>query len=154
MTLVEISAAAAAAIEEAARAARPYEFCGVVIGRRDEALVTGTDVIRLRNSDTRPLRFSIPDAELRRAHVVSTELACEVVAIVHSHPANRAEPSPVDRASLAYSALPWLIAGFDEAGRYELAAFRAGSGELLPLAVREAPQRAASLEITTEYATM
>jgi proteasome lid subunit RPN8/RPN11 len=108
-----------------------------LLGHRDEALVSVIDLVRLRNTDTRPSRFSIPDVELRRAHIVATETACEVVAIVHSHPASGAEPSPFDRVSLSYSAVPWVIAGFDEADRYELAAFGAGSGELLPLAVRE-----------------
>ncbi|MEU6324618.1 Mov34/MPN/PAD-1 family protein [Streptomyces sp. NPDC047009] len=137
MKRIEISATAVAAIEEAARAAQPCEFCGVVIGDRDGDLISAIDIVRLRNSDTRPSRFSIADAELRRARGVAAELAREVVAIVHSHTAGRAEPSPVDRASLAYSTLPWLIAGFDETGCYELAAFCAGSCDRLLLEVRE-----------------
>ena len=129
---VAISNAHASLIEEVARAARPYECCGVLIGRRNGTNGTVTDVVRLRNSDIRPARFSIPDVELRRARRVAQELESEVVAIFHSH-AGRAVLSDQDRAAIAYSAYPWVIVGFDDRDGFEIAAFGASSGESLPV---------------------
>ena len=131
---VALSAAHASYIEYAARAARPYECCGALVGRRNDADGSVTDVVRLRNSDTRPARFSIPDMELRRARKVAQELKGEVVAIFHSH-AGRALPSHPDRAAIAYSAYPWVIVGFDEQDDFEIAAFLAPSSGSLPVRI-------------------
>ena len=94
-----------------------------------------TNIVRLRNSDIRPGRFSIADAEIRSAERIASESGREVLVILHSHSSTSAAPSIRDRSALAYSVYPWAIAGFDRDDRFELRAFHAGSAAVLPVSV-------------------
>lgn len=80
-----------------ARAAEPDEACGIVVG--DRPAVGGGRALRwvpLRNALASPVRYSIDPDDLLRL-TIETDDADEVFwAIVHSHVASPARPSPTD----------------------------------------------------------
>jgi proteasome lid subunit RPN8/RPN11 len=85
------------AIVAHARAAFPNEACGIVVGDRPAA--AGGVALRwvsLRNALESPIRYSIDPDDLLRL-TIETDDADEVFwAIVHSHVASPARPSPTD----------------------------------------------------------
>ena len=94
---VAIPAAIREAIAAHARAALPNEACGLIIGDRPAA--DGGVALRwmpTRNRAASPYRYEIDSDELLRA-TIETDDADEVFwAIVHSHVASPARPSPTD----------------------------------------------------------
>jgi proteasome lid subunit RPN8/RPN11 len=94
---VTISAAIRDAIVAHARAALPNEACGLIIGDRPAA--NGGVALRwmpTRNRAASPYRYEIDSDDLLRA-TIDTDDADEVFwAIVHSHVASPARPSPTD----------------------------------------------------------
>ena len=94
---VALPAAIRDAIVAQARAAAPEEGCGIVVGDRPAA--DGGRALRwvpLRNALASPVRYSIDPDDLLRL-TMETDDADEVFwAIVHSHVASPARPSPTD----------------------------------------------------------
>ena len=94
---VRLRAAIRDAIVAHARAEAPNEGCGIVVG--DRAAADGGAARRwvpLRNAAHSPVRYSIDPADLLRL-TIETDDADEVFwAIVHSHVASPARPSPTD----------------------------------------------------------
>ena len=92
-----ISASIRDAIVEHARREAPNEACGLIVGDRPAA--DGGRALRwepLRNPLASPYRYAIDPDELLRL-TVATDDADEVFwAIVHSHVASPARPSPTD----------------------------------------------------------
>ena len=94
---VTLPAAIRDAIVAHARAEAPNEGCGIVVGDRPagEGGAAGRWV-PLRNAAASPARYSIDPADLLRL-TIETDDADEVFwAIVHSHVASPARPSPTD----------------------------------------------------------
>ena len=85
------------ALVEHARGAVPNEACGIVVGDRPAADGGGaTRWVPLRNPLASPYRYSIDADDLLRL-TIETDDADEVFwAIVHSHVASPARPSPTD----------------------------------------------------------
>jgi len=85
------------AIVAHARAAVPNEACGIIVGDRPAASGgVATRWVPLRNSLASPVRYSIDPDDLLRL-TIETDDADEVFwAIVHSHVASPARPSPTD----------------------------------------------------------
>ena len=85
------------AIVEHARAELPNEACGIVVGDRPAADGgRATRWVALRNPVASPYRYAIDPADLLRL-TIETDDADEVFwAIVHSHVASPARPSPTD----------------------------------------------------------
>ena len=80
-----------------ARAAVPNEACGIVVGDRPSADGgVATRWVALRNALASPVRYAIDPDDLLRL-TIETDDADEVFwAIVHSHVASPARPSPTD----------------------------------------------------------
>jgi proteasome lid subunit RPN8/RPN11 len=85
------------AIVAHARAADPDEACGIVVGDRPAPEGgAATRWVPLRNALASPVRYSIDPDDLLRL-TIETDDADEVFwAIVHSHVASPARPSPTD----------------------------------------------------------
>jgi proteasome lid subunit RPN8/RPN11 len=98
------------AIVAHARAAAPNESCGIVVGDRPAS--EGGLARRwapLRNALASPVRYSIDPDELLRL-TIDTDDADEVFwAIVHSHVASPARPSPTDVRESHYPDSLYLV---------------------------------------------
>ena len=107
---VEIPAAIREGIAAHARAGLPNEACGIVVGDRPAA--EGGVARRwapLRNALASPVRYSIDPDELLRL-TIETDDADEVFwAIVHSHVASPARPSPTDVRESHYPESLYLV---------------------------------------------
>jgi [CysO sulfur-carrier protein]-S-L-cysteine hydrolase len=113
---VRLPAAIRDAIVAHARAEAPNEGCGIVIGDRPAA--DGGTVRRwvpLRNAAQSPVRYSIDPADLLRL-TIETDDADEVFwAIVHSHVASPARPSPTDLRESHYPDSVYILVSLSPA---------------------------------------
>jgi proteasome lid subunit RPN8/RPN11 len=102
------------AIVEHARAEVPNEACGIVVG--DAPAVDGGRALRwvpLRNPLASPFRYAIDPDDLLRL-TIQTDDADEVFwAIVHSHVASPARPSPTDVRESHYPDSLYLLLSLD-----------------------------------------
>jgi proteasome lid subunit RPN8/RPN11 len=107
---VALPEAVRAAIVAHARAALPNEACGLVIGDRPAS--DGGVVLRwapTRNKAASPYRYEIQPEDLLRL-TIETDDAGEVFwAIVHSHVASPARPSPTDIGLAFYPDALYLL---------------------------------------------
>ncbi|HUQ42976.1 MAG TPA: M67 family metallopeptidase [Candidatus Limnocylindria bacterium] len=113
---VSLPASIRDAIVAQARAEAPNEACGIVIGDRPAA--DGGTALRwapLRNPLASPYRYSIDPDDLLRL-TIETDDADEVFwAIVHSHVASPARPSPTDLRESHYPDALYLLVSLDPA---------------------------------------
>jgi proteasome lid subunit RPN8/RPN11 len=104
------------AIVDHARREAPNEACGIVIGDRPAA--EGGRALRwepLRNPLGSPYRYAIDPDDLLRL-TIETDDADEVFwAIVHSHVASPARPSPTDLREAHYPDALYLLVSLDPA---------------------------------------
>ena len=115
-----VSASLSAAIRDAivahARAAVPNEACGIVVGERPAS--EGGRALRwvpLANPLASPYRYAIDPQDLLRL-TIETDDADEVFwAIVHSHVASPARPSPTDLRESHYPEALYLLVSLDPA---------------------------------------
>jgi proteasome lid subunit RPN8/RPN11 len=103
-------------IIEHARAAVPNEACGIIVGDRPAA--DGGVALRwvpLPNPLASPFRYAIDPGDLLRL-TIETDDADEVFwAIVHSHVASPARPSPTDVREAHYPESLYLLVTLDPA---------------------------------------
>lgn len=103
-----------AAIVADLRAALPNEGCGLVVG--DRAAGDGGRALRwlpLRNASASPFRYELDPGDLLRV-TLETEASGEALwAIVHSHVASPARPSPTDVRQSFYPDALYLLVSFD-----------------------------------------
>ena len=113
-TSVRMPAAIRDAIVAHARAEAPNEACGIVVG--DRAAGDGGRALRwvpLRNAAASPYRYSIDPADLLSL-TIETDDADEVFwAIVHSHVASPARPSPTDLRESHYPDSLYVLVSLD-----------------------------------------
>jgi proteasome lid subunit RPN8/RPN11 len=111
---VVLPAAIRAGIVSHARAGLPNEACGLVVGDRPAA--EGGRALRwlpLRNRAASPFRYEIHPEDLLRA-TIETDDADEVFwAIVHSHVASPARPSPTDIGLAFYPDALYVLVSLD-----------------------------------------
>jgi [CysO sulfur-carrier protein]-S-L-cysteine hydrolase len=104
------------AIVRHARAELPNEACGLVIG--DRPAPEGGEARRwvpLRNALESPFRYEIDPSDLLRI-TIEAERADEAIwAIVHSHVASPAEPSPTDIRQSFYPEALYILVSLDPA---------------------------------------
>lgn len=140
---VEVPAALVQQLIDHARAGYPNEACGLVIGDRPAA--DGGHALRFepaRNKAASPYRYEIHPDDLLRL-TLATEDAGEVFwAIVHSHIALSARPSPTDIGLALYpDALYMLVSLAPEeadaaSGQPSVRAFRIVGGDVFEVELR------------------
>jgi proteasome lid subunit RPN8/RPN11 len=118
--------AALEAAVAAARAARPAECCGLIIGSGDTVLQT----VAARNLATDPNRFLIDPQDHIAARRDARNRGLEVLGFYHSHPHGAATPSARDVAELTYPHHLYLIVGLIE-DVADVRLFRATAGNFL-----------------------
>ena len=113
---VQLPAAIRDAIVEGARREVPNEACGIIVG--DGFAADGGRALRwvpLRNPLASPYRYAIDPDDLLRL-TIETDDADEVFwAIVHSHVASPARPSPTDLRESHYPDSLYLVVSLDPA---------------------------------------
>ncbi|HSL98115.1 MAG TPA: M67 family metallopeptidase [Candidatus Deferrimicrobiaceae bacterium] len=113
---VVLPAAIRRAIVEHTRAAAPNEACGLIVG--DAPAAEGGRAVRwepARNALASPYRYEIDPDDLLRL-TIETDDADEVFwAIVHSHVASPARPSPTDLRQAHYPEALYLLVSLDPA---------------------------------------
>lgn len=92
---------------------RPYEACGILVGRvqGDAAVVEKTiPAYNIKKSRT---RFEIDPAQLYSVWNESEGEGKEIVGIYHTHPYTSAMPSSWDREYMEANPVVWIICGAD-----------------------------------------
>jgi desampylase len=110
---VELPAALANAIQEAARIASPYECCGLLEGRREDGAFRITALHPARNLSSDAARFEIDPRDHFAAQKRARANGTAIIGCYHSHPGGKAQPSAADRAGAGEEDFLWLIAGND-----------------------------------------
>ncbi|MDQ3807546.1 MAG: M67 family metallopeptidase [Thermoproteota archaeon] len=87
-----------------ARDALPNESCALLLGNDDNI----KKILKARNSDESPVRFSIEPKELIHAYSFAESIGMQVIAIFHSHPANP-WPSSTDVRFMEINPIIWVI---------------------------------------------
>lgn len=101
----QIAPAALESIVSQARAVRPVECCGLLIGSGTVI----TEAIQTANVSEAPNRFFIDPKGHIDGRRDARRRGLEVLGFYHSHPHTRAMPSATDRAEAAYPGLLYLI---------------------------------------------
>ncbi len=104
------------AIVEHARTALPNEACGVIVG--DAPAHVGGVAHRwvpLRNALASPVRYSIDPRDLLRLTIETDDAGESFWAIVHSHVASPARPSPTDLRESHYPDSLYLLVSLSPA---------------------------------------
>jgi proteasome lid subunit RPN8/RPN11 len=113
---IRLPAAISDAIVAHARAEAPNEGCGIVVGDRPAADGgVAQRWVPLRNASASPVRYTIDPDDLLRL-TIETDDADEVFwAIVHSHVASPARPSPTDLRESHYPDSLYILASLSPA---------------------------------------
>jgi proteasome lid subunit RPN8/RPN11 len=90
-----------------ARAARPAECCGVLLGSADRIV----SAVPIRNESTALDRYRLDPRQHIAARREARERGLAVLGFYHSHPHSPARPSPVDLAEATYPELVYIIVG-------------------------------------------
>jgi proteasome lid subunit RPN8/RPN11 len=101
-------------IVEHARRAVPNEACGIVVG--DAPIREGGRALRwvpLRNPLLSPYRYSIDPDDLLRLTIETDDADEAFWAIVHSHVASPARPSPTDVRESHYPEALYVVVSLD-----------------------------------------
>jgi proteasome lid subunit RPN8/RPN11 len=99
-----------------ARASLPNEACGLVIG--DRPAPDGGEAVRwlpLPNGLRSPFRYEIAPEDLLRVTIEAERAGEAIWAIVHSHVASPARPSPTDVRQSFYPEALYLLVSLDPA---------------------------------------
>ncbi len=110
---VELPAALADGIREAARAASPAECCGLVEGVRQGRTFRVTALHPAGNLSADAHRFEIDPRDQFAAQRAARDRGAAIIGCYHSHPGGSAEPSAADLAGAGEDNFLWLIAGGD-----------------------------------------
>lgn len=118
--MIRITGRALARIEATARAARPREACGLLVGA-DNAILEAVPTENLAQEDD---RFEI-DA---RAHIALVRRLRgsdrAIIGVFHSHPNGSLALSPRDCQAACYPGWLWLLTALGPGERIETRAFR------------------------------
>jgi [CysO sulfur-carrier protein]-S-L-cysteine hydrolase len=124
-------------LRDHARAQLPIEACALLGG--DAATGVVTSLHRARNAAASPYRFELDATDLVRIVHAIEDAGEGLVAVFHSHPTTRAEPSATDLREARYDVMQ-LIAG-TESPAEQMQSLRAwrfvdGRAEEVPVEVR------------------
>jgi len=90
-----------------------HERCGVLIGIREDDVITVKEIVEIENIAESPFLFEMSPEGLYKAWMDAERKGMDVVAVFHTHPAGNARPSAFDLEGLKQTGLPWVIVGID-----------------------------------------
>ena len=101
--------------------ARPFECCGILLGKDDEII----EAVRTGNLARSATRFLIDPKDHINVQRAARDRGLDVIGFYHSHPSSTGEPSATDLAEASYPDHLYLIVGLGssipEARLYRLA---------------------------------
>lgn len=110
---IQIPAAMHGRILDHLKRALPNEGCGLLAGSiEDDGSFLSTRFFPGENTDGSPTRFTMDGKQVVDAFREMRETGLELGAIVHSHPASPAEPSPTDVRESHYPHALSIIVSF------------------------------------------
>jgi proteasome lid subunit RPN8/RPN11 len=83
----------------------PEEACGLVIGTGNDSKL----VVPVTNILHSPVKFRMDPQEELNAFYLAEQNGWDILAIYHSHPQGKGEPSPTDMAELSFPGTIYLI---------------------------------------------
>jgi proteasome lid subunit RPN8/RPN11 len=92
---------------------KPYEACGVLIGRLDGRTAIVEKALPITNSKRTRRSFELDPKEHYNAWNEAWKSGKDIVGVYHTHPVSSAIPSTWDRETMQNYASVWLIAGVD-----------------------------------------
>jgi proteasome lid subunit RPN8/RPN11 len=92
---------------------RPYEACGVIVGKIDGDIINVEKVLPVTNIRRTSVSFELDPHEFYDAWNDADKSGKEIVGIYHTHPVHSAVPSSWDISTMKYVSSVWLIAGID-----------------------------------------
>jgi proteasome lid subunit RPN8/RPN11 len=110
---IRISAKDLKLISEEMEAGRPYEACGILVGRVQGNTAVVEKTIPAYNIKKSRTRFEIDPAQLYEVWDASEREGKEIVGIYHTHPFSQATPSNWDREYMEANPVVWIICGVD-----------------------------------------
>ncbi len=91
----------------------PLEACGILFGAESNNRIDR--FVSIGNSDASPTEYTLDPIQYAEATARASGYGLDVVGIMHSHPAGRAFPSPVDIDRARHPLIPfswhWVIVG-------------------------------------------
>jgi desampylase len=111
---VDLPAALTDAIRAQARAARPYECCGLLEGMRGDGGFEVTALHPVRNLSPEPAHFAMDPQDQFAAQRAARANGRGIIGCYHSHPGGLAQPSAADQAGAGEENFLWLIAGDED----------------------------------------
>jgi len=114
-----------AQLEHWAIAAHPHESCGLLLGRREGALIEAVHVRRGRNLNVSRAgdRYELDPADHLAVQEEAHARGLDVVGVWHSHPDHAARPSETDRAQ-AWNEWSYVIVSVSRDAVCELRSWR------------------------------
>jgi proteasome lid subunit RPN8/RPN11 len=110
--------------------ARPFECCGILLGREDEIV----EAVRTGNLARSANRFLIDPGDHINVRRAARDRGLEVIGFYHSHPGSTAEPSETDLAEASYPNHLYLIVGLGPSPP-EARLFRLAGGGFIELSL-------------------
>jgi proteasome lid subunit RPN8/RPN11 len=111
---VELPAALVDAIGAQARAASPYECCGLLEGMRGDGGFRVMALHPVRNLSPDAAHFAMDPQDQFAAQRTARANGRGIIGCYHSHPGGPAQPSAADRAGASEEDFLWLIAGDED----------------------------------------
>jgi proteasome lid subunit RPN8/RPN11 len=100
-------------IQSELEAHKPYEACGLLIGRLDGRTAIVEKALPITNSKRTRRSFELDPKEHYNAWNEAWKSGKDVVGVYHTHPLSFANPSPWDVETMSNDTSVWLIAGTD-----------------------------------------
>ena len=116
-------------IEAHARAERPNECCGLLVGRPDAI----ESSYRARNELGSPTRYRVAAEDHFAAIRFARRIGLDVVGAYHSHPCSAPTPSPTDVAEATPGDFMHLIVGVGPGDEPAIQAWRLAGGNFVPV---------------------
>lgn len=88
---------------------KPNESCALLFGKKEEDVITISEIYPAENIEQSPINFTISNEQLLEGYKIAEEKGLEVIGIFHSHPDSEAFPSETDKKFMEINPVVWLI---------------------------------------------
>ncbi|MBI2858580.1 MAG: M67 family metallopeptidase [Chloroflexi bacterium] len=104
----------------------PNECCGILVGEGDSV----TRVLRVRNAEASPVRYSVDPGELLGVMKQVESEGLDIIGFYHSHTRSQAYPSATDKKLAFWPGLRYLIVSLEDPVNPIIRAFQMADGNV------------------------